>query len=135
MPEEAVAALVLRLVVGGIMTAQGYRKLLQDPGAPHGRQQLTRVIGAAGLPVAGQLALLVAFFELAGGALVLVGLLTRLAAIPLIVILLVAIRVKWPSGFFGGWDWPLSVLGATLALVALGAGPWSIDAALQLPLR
>ncbi len=132
---EVAAALILRLLVGAIMTAQGYRKLLQDPAAPHGRQQLASVIADMGLPAAGQLALLVAVCELVAGVLVLAGLITRLATIPIIVILLVALRAKWPSGFFGGWDWPLSVLGATLALLALGPGPWSLDAALGLPLR
>lgn len=132
---EVAAALILRLLVGAIMTAQGYRKLLQDPAAPHGRQQLARVIADMGFPAAGQLALLVAVCELVAGVLVLAGLMTRLATIPVIVILLIALRAKWPSGFFGGWDWPLSVLGATLALLALGPGPWSLDAALGLPLR
>jgi putative oxidoreductase len=132
---EALAALILRLVVGGIMTAQGYRKLLADPSAPHGREQLTRVIAGLGFAAARPLALLVASFELLGGVLLLVGLFTRVAAVPLVVILAVAVRAKWPSGFFGGWDWPLSVLGATLALLAMGAGGWSLDAVLGLPLR
>ena len=65
---------------------------------------------------------------------VLIGLLTRFAAIPLAAILVVAILgFKRKAGFLGGWDWPFSVLAIVVAIFVLGAGAWSIDALLGLP--
>jgi len=42
-------------------------------------------------------------------------------------------RVRWQKGFVNGWDWPLSVLGGTIALLLLGSGAYSLDALLGLP--
>lgn len=128
MAEEAFGLLVLRVVVGGIFIAQGHRKLFAPAEASHGRHNLERMIAAAGIPFSSRLALLVSVLELTCGALLLTGLVARLACLPLIGILLVAIRVKLPTGFFGGWDWPISVLGGTLALLLLGPGAISLDA-------
>jgi putative oxidoreductase len=126
--EIAVATLGLRLVAGAIFVAQGWRKLFAAPDAPHGRANLERLIARRALPRPALWAVLVAWTELIGGVLLLVGLLTRLAALPLAVVLLVAIfGYKWESGFLGGWDWPLSVLGIVLAIALLGAGPLSLD--------
>jgi uncharacterized membrane protein YphA (DoxX/SURF4 family) len=127
------ATLVLRLVVAAIFIAQGWRKVIDPVDAPHGRGNLQRLIASGGFPSAGTLALLVGLAELGCGILVLAGLLERLAVLPLIGIMLVAIvRFKWKAGFLSGWDWPLSVLGSCLALLLLGAGRFSLDHLLAL---
>jgi putative oxidoreductase len=122
------AALVLRAAVGGIFIVQGYRKTFALPGAKGSGMALRDMIATAGFPAAALLARVVSVVELAGGALLLLGLATRVAAIPLALTLVVAIvRFKWRDGFQGGWDWPLSVLAGTVALFLLGAGGLSID--------
>ncbi len=130
----ASAALLLRLAAGMIFIAQGVRKLIASPDAPHGRDALAEMIRRQGWPWAGRLAIVVAATELLCGVMVLIGLLTRFAAIPLAAILVVAILgFKRKAGFLGGWDWPFSVLAIVVAIFVLGAGAWSIDALLGLP--
>jgi uncharacterized membrane protein YphA (DoxX/SURF4 family) len=128
-----VAALIVRLVVGAIFIAQGYVKLLRPPDAPHGRANLEAMIRGRGIARPREVAILVSALELSCGLAVVAGFLTRLAIIPLVAILIVAIAgFKYRTGFVGGWDWPLSVL-TLLAIVALlGAGAWSVDAVLHL---
>ncbi len=122
------AALILRLVVGSIFVVQGYRKLFAPPGSKGSGAALRQMIEAAGFPLPALTARVVAAVELVGGLLLIVGLATRWASIPLALTLVVAIvRFKWKDGFQGGWDWPLSVLGGSLALVLLGAGSFSLD--------
>lgn len=122
------AVLVLRLAVGAIFVVQGYRKTFAQAGAKGSGAALRDVIAAEGLPAPALLARVVALVELVGGVLILLGLATRITAVPLAVTLAVAIaRFKWKDGFQGGWDWPLSVLAATLALFLLGAGTVSAD--------
>lgn len=129
----ALASLALRLVVGGIFIAQGWRKVIAPAEASHGRANLERMIASGGFPAAATLAMLVGLAELGCGLAILVGFLLRLAVLPLIVVLLVAIvRFKWKAGFLSGWDWPLSVLGSCVALLLLGAGELSIDRLLSL---
>jgi uncharacterized membrane protein YphA (DoxX/SURF4 family) len=134
MNEVALATLGLRLVAAAIFIAQGWRKLFAAPDAPHGRANLERLIAKRRLPRPELWATLVAWTELIGGTLLLVGLLTRLAALPLVIVLLVAIfGYKWEAGFLGGWDWPFSVLGIVVAIALLGAGAVSLDAVLGIP--
>ena len=122
------AELILRIVVGAIFVVQGYRKLFAPAGTKGSGSGLRGMIREAGFPFPDVLATVVSVTELTGGILLLVGLLTRLAAVPLALTLVVAIvRFKWREGFQGGWDWPLSVLGSTIALLLLGAGTVSID--------
>ena len=73
---------------------------------------------------------LVALTEFFGGIFVLLGLLTRWAALGLSVVMLVAIfTVHLNNGFFNpmGVEFPLSLLGGTLALFLGGAGNLSVD--------
>jgi putative oxidoreductase len=91
-----------------------------------------------GLPMPELLGPFVGTCEILGGSLVLLGLLTRLAVIPLLIIMTVAlITTKWPMlGTHGFWhmaheartDWSM-FLGSHFLLIA-GAGPWSLDARL-----
>ena len=127
------AALLARLVVGAIFVAQGYVKLLRPPDAAHGRANLEAMIRRRGVPRAREVASVVSAVELTCGIAVAAGFLTRVAVIPLAVILVVAIAgFKFRSGFVGGWDWPLSVLALLAVIALLGAGAWSLDAALGL---
>ncbi len=128
MTSTDLAALVLRLVVGAIFIVQGYRKAFAPAGSKGSGAALREMIAAEGLPAPALLARVVALVELVGGGLIVLGLATRIAAVPLGLTLLVAIvRFKWKDGFQGGWDWPLSVLAGTVALFVLGAGRWSFD--------
>jgi uncharacterized membrane protein YphA (DoxX/SURF4 family) len=124
-----IVALVVRLVAGAIFVAQGYIKLLRPPNAPHGRANLEAMIRDRGMARPRELALFVSILELTCGAALVAGFATRLAVIPLAVILIVAILgFKLRSGFVGGWDWPLSVLTLLAVIGLLGAGAWSVDA-------
>ncbi len=76
-------------------------------------------------------AYLVAFCEGAGALLLLIGLLTRIATIPLMIIMLVAIfAVHWPNGFEAGkngFEIPLYYLIMLFALFIMGPGSISVD--------
>jgi putative oxidoreductase len=67
--------------------------------------------------------------ELVGGALVLLGLLTRVGAFLIACVMLVAIiGVHWPAFFApAGMEFPLACLGGALALLIGGGGQASID--------
>jgi putative oxidoreductase len=114
------AALPLELIVGVIFFAHGLQKI----GDPAGFAQ--RAIG--GIPLF--LSFLVIAAELGGGLLLLIGLLVRLGALGHICVMLVAIsQVHWGNGLTGqgGFEFPLALLAAALALLILGGDPLSID--------
>ena len=128
---QAPAAVVLiRLVVGLVFLSEGIQKFLFPDQLGVGR------FLKIGLPAPEVLGPLVGCFEIACGALVVLGLVTRLAAIPLITIMLVAITTtKIPillkSGFWSmaheaRTDFAM-LLGALFLLIT-GAGAWSLDA-------
>ena len=125
---EDAAVLVLRLTLGSVFLAHGWPKVFGQPDGVHGRGRTSRLLTSKGLPMPQVLAWGVGISEIVGGALVVVGLFTRLAIIPLAVILSGAVVVvKWNKGFEDGWDWPFSLLGICVALFLLGGGTWSLD--------
>ncbi len=78
-------------------------------------------------------------FEMLCGALVIIGLLTRLASIPLFIVMAVAfVTTKWPLLVDKGF-WPMmheyrTDFAMTLLLVFLfisGGGKWSVDSAIS----
>ena len=143
--------LVLRCVVGAIFVIHGYPKLFGGPGKaeqvpPKVRQFLGPGFEASmergsivsfrgnvesmGLPMPGAMAWSAALAEFGGGILLILGWLTRLAALALSVNMIVAIsRVHWKNGLVGpgGYEFPLSLLGSLIALVLSGPGAISID--------
>lgn len=125
----APSLLLIRLLVGAVFLSEGLQKFL-FPG-----QRGTGRFETIGLPEPEFLGPFVGSFEVACGALVLFGLATRLAVLPLITIMLVAlVTTKWPilreEGFWKAahesrTDW--AMLLGSLFLSIVGAGPWSLD--------
>lgn len=76
--------------------------------------------------------------ELGAGPLLALGLLTPLAAAGLVGqgIVIIA-RVHWANGFWssnGGYEFPLALLGGSVAIALTGPGAWSLDARLPVEL-
>lgn len=87
-------ALPLRLIVGIGFMQHGYAKLARGP------ETFAAILQALHLPLAHWLAWATILVELLGGLAVLLGLFVPLAAIPMTIVLLVAIAtVHWPNGF------------------------------------
>jgi putative oxidoreductase len=119
-----IAPTLARLTLGVVFVQSGWGKL----------HELGKVAGyftELHIPAPAFNATLVATIELVCGALLLVGFLTRVAAVPLVVSMLVAILTAkrdeladW-TDFFGLLEWSYVVLLGWLAVT--GAGPISVD--------
>jgi putative oxidoreductase len=139
------STIVIRLVVGAIFLSEGIQKFLDPAARGAGRFEK---IGIAWPELMGPL---VGAMEMGCGALVLVGLLTRLAALPLVVIMSTAIvstkipillgREVWGFALrdlssYGFWSMAheartdFAMLGCSIFVSIVGAGPWSFDAEL-----
>lgn len=120
---------LIRLMVGVVFLSEGIQKFLFPDALGAGR------FAKIGLPNPELLGPFVGAFEIACGSLVLLGLLTRLAAIPLITIMLVAMATTktdilakdgfWKMMHESRTDWSM-LLGAIFLLVK-GGGKWSLD--------
>ena len=119
--------LVLRLALGISMAYHGYLKFLS------GAEGLYKVGSMlAPLGVSGSYELLgtfAAFSELLGGILVALGLFTRLGSLLLVGVLFTATMLHVDAGFFS-WDYPSQMGFAALAIIFMGGGRYSVDAAL-----
>jgi uncharacterized membrane protein YphA (DoxX/SURF4 family) len=124
------ATVLVRLIVGAVFLSEGIQKFLYPVALGVGR------FAQIGIPAPHLMAPFVGVVEIVGGALLLVGLATRLAAIPLVIDMLVAIgstkvpillsKGFWAMAHEARTDWSM-LLGA-LFLLLVGAGPWSLDA-------
>jgi uncharacterized membrane protein YphA (DoxX/SURF4 family) len=122
--------ILIRLMVGAVFLSEGIQKFLDPAGRGTGRFE------SIGLPMPEVLGPFVGTCEIVCGALILLGLATRLAAVPLIVIMGTAIATtKFPTLMADGFweaahaartDW--SMLLGSIFLLIEGAGPWSLDA-------
>ncbi len=75
-----------------------------------------------------------ALSELVGGIFVGLGFLTRVGAFFIMCTMLTAVTIHWPNGFFGsnkGYEFPLTLLAMSLALLIAGGGQASVDKALS----
>ncbi|MBI2964501.1 MAG: DoxX family protein [Deltaproteobacteria bacterium] len=119
------APLVARLTVGWVFVATGWAKL-------HDLPKIVDYFGELGIPHPEIQAPFASANEFVCGLLVLVGLATRLASIPLIIVMLVAIRTaQWENvdslgALLGLVEWAYVAIFAWLAIV--GPGPVSLDA-------
>ncbi len=136
------AVFLIRLAVGGIFLSEGIQKFLFADSVGAGR------FAGIGIPSPEVMAPLVGVVEITCGALVLVGLLTRLAALPLVAVMVVAllstkIPILMGHGFwgfslrnlpaYGFWSMAhesrtdVAMLLGSLFLAWVGAGPLSVD--------
>ena len=119
---QPLALLVLRLALAAVMIAHGSQKVFG------GMPRHALLVSSIGLPA--WLAYLSAAAEFGGGILVLLGVLTRFAALAITIDLMVAIvKIHFKAGLRGpgGFEFPLSVAAIAFALIFFGAGPISFD--------
>jgi putative oxidoreductase len=130
--EAGAAVLLVRLLAGGVFLSEGIQKFLYPVELGTGR------FIKIGIPAPDVMAPFVGVVEIVCGVLLIAGLLTRLAAVPLIVDITVAISTTkipilmkqgfWAMAHEARTDWCM-LLGSVFLMLA-GAGAWSIDAML-----
>lgn len=127
--DNSKTTIIIRLIVGAVFLSEGIQKYLFP--AIRGTGRFEKI----GLPSPEFLGSLVGTFEILCGVLILLGLLTRLASIPLIIIMLVAFATTKSEVYLekGFWellhgsrtDWAM-LLGSIFLLIK-GGGSWSLD--------
>jgi uncharacterized membrane protein YphA (DoxX/SURF4 family) len=121
--------LLVRLLVGGVFLSEGIQKFLFPDELGVGR------FLKIGIPAPHVMSPFVGVVEISCGALLLLGLLTRLAALPLIIDMLVAIVTTKIPIFLQDGFWKMAheartdyaMLLGSLFLLIVGAGRWSCD--------
>jgi putative oxidoreductase len=127
--DSSKTTIIIRLMAGAVFLSEGIQKFLFADKLGAGR------FAKIGLPNPDFLGPFVGSFEIVCGAFVLIGLFTRLAAIPLLAIMLVAIattkaQLLADNGFWSmlhdsRTDW--SMLLGSIFLIIKGGGYWSLD--------
>ncbi len=124
--------LCARVVMGVVFIISGWNKI-------HALGRFTQVLTNFGVPSPQIFSPIVAYCELIGGALLLVGLLTRVAVVPLMAIMVVALATAKAAqitslvALFGMSE--LGYLVLLAYLFAFGAGALSLDALFSTRLR
>jgi uncharacterized membrane protein YphA (DoxX/SURF4 family) len=124
--------IVIRFMVGAIFLSEGIQKFLFAEELGSGR------FAKIGLPNPEFLGPFVGSFEIACGFLMLIGLNTRLAAVPLITIMLVAIATTKADVLANDGFWEMmhgcridwAMLLESIFLLIKGGGRWSFDYAM-----
>jgi putative oxidoreductase len=127
--------ILIRFLTGAVFFLEGIKKFLFPDDWGVGR------FVKIGIPSPEVLAPFVGAVEIVCGFLVLWGLFTRLASIPLIIVITVAIATTKIPILLNSGFWPMedhartdySMLMGLLFLLIVGSGKWSIDALLSNP--
>lgn len=129
------ATVLIRILVGAIFLSEGIQKFLFPESLGVGR------FAKIGIPAPAIMAPFVGVVEIAFGACVIAGFVTRLSAIPLLIDISVAIAATkapmllekgfWVAAHDARTD--VCMLLGLVFLVIAGAGPWSVDARLSQP--
>lgn len=140
------ATILIRVVVGLVFFGEGVQKFLYPAEVGAGR------FAKIPIPNPEMTASLVGLAEIVCGVLLIIGFFTRIAALPLIIIMLTALfTTKLPIllgtdflgfslrklSYYGFWGFlhesrtDLAMLFGSLFLLIVGAGPWSVDARLS----
>jgi uncharacterized membrane protein YphA (DoxX/SURF4 family) len=121
--------ILIRIMLSCVFISEGIQKFLFSESLGVGR------FVKIGIPLPGIMAPFVGIVEIVGGGLILLGLFTRIAAIPLTISMLVAIFTTkipilvekgfWAMAHEARTDWSM-ILGLIFLLV-VGSGHWSVD--------
>ncbi len=127
------AIFLIRMIVGSVFLSEGIQKFLFVESQGTGR------FIKIGIPLPEIMAPFVGIVEIVCGTLILFGLITRLAAIPLIIDMLVAISTTkipillqkgfWAMAHEARVDWSM-ILGSFFLLI-VGGGLWSLDGLIE----
>jgi putative oxidoreductase len=125
--------ILIRIMAGAVFLSEGIQKFLFAEKLGLGR------FAKIGLPNPDFLGPFVVFFEIVCGAFILFGLLTKLAAVPLLIIMLVAIAITKAQLLADNCFWSMlhdirtdwSMLLGSIFLLIKGGGKWSADNQLQ----
>jgi putative oxidoreductase len=136
--EDAWALLVLRLALGVVLLAHGSQKVLGLFGGP-GLSGTFKMFAGMGIPPFFSALDIAA--EFLGGLFLIIGFLTRISALGIAAVMVVAVyMVHWQSGFFMNWlgrmpagkegfEYHILAFGAAIALAIKGGGKFSVDRA------
>ena|SRR5687768_14138866 len=125
---QGIGLAIVRIVTGIVFMMHGQQKLFE-----YGISGVTQSFTQMGVPLPGISAPLVSLLEFFGGLALVIGLLTRLAAVGLAINMVGAILiVHLAAGFFlpAGYEFALTLLGASVALAIAGPGVFSVDEAI-----
>lgn len=125
-PVRDLGLLIARLTLGVIFFAHGYQKVVQ-----FGMAGVTESFRGMGVPAAEIAGPVIAYVELIGGALLILGAFTSIVGLILAVEMAVAaLLAHAPMGLFidnGGWELVGALGAGALALAAVGSGRYSLD--------
>jgi putative oxidoreductase len=111
---------LLRLSLGGLMIPHGYQKLTQFAAKSSSFPDPFHIGGSASMS-------LTIFAEFFCASFIVAGLMTRLAAIPLIIAMSVAVFYSHHGEIFGDGEHAALYLGGYIALLLTGPGKISLD--------
>ena len=114
------ALLLLRIVFGALMMNHGYGKLIAFSKTA---ANMPHIFGMSGSIVAA----LVIFAEFFCALFVLIGLFTRYACIPIIIVMCYAFFIINNGAFLGKGELPMLFLAAFFSILLVGPGKISID--------
>ncbi|WP_232661946.1 DoxX family protein [Pseudonocardia sp. TRM90224] len=125
-PARDVALLLTRILLGTVMFAHGYQKMVIN-----GIGRTTEGFETLSIPLAIVSASFVTVVEFAGSVMLIVGAMTPLVAgLNLIIMVGAGVFVHIPKGIFianGGWELVGVIAAGMLALAATGPGRYSVD--------
>ncbi|MBN9753925.1 hypothetical protein Ae406Ps2_6131 [Pseudonocardia sp. Ae406_Ps2] len=119
-----IAHLLARLLIGGVLIAHGAQKAT-------GFNEVVTAFTQMGVPAPAAVAATAMTIELLGGAALIVGFATTIAAVIVVVNMTGAVvLVHSPTTVFvtdGGWELVGVIAAGALLLAATGPGPWAVD--------